>query len=661
MYTPPAPCESIVFDLTHGYAVPLECEELVFFSSEEVLLILTNHAFLTLYANDSLVSGGQDFNLPVNVSPGNIKLGWKKAENIIEQHLNFPHDNAIVTEKQYRSNFVDAAIRDIKVSPSFDVMFKADNTAVDTFSDFTNKPDLRVGEFYVSKMHYSDLSTDIPWGEFFTSDLWVKLPYRFPFPNDLKRKISWDLSTKVNINFSNPYTGFIFQDVHHSVYWGPYWYSLWCEQQYYPPEGCRGIPFKIHESPPFGVCQNIEMYIGPQPNVRCPWMHKHSGVRDRYIVFPTPPPSALTSWMFYMMNTISIKRIPDNTYIDCYSVDIQTDIDSWTWDFSIVLPDQAYLNLVKPQLAGGEVVLMDLEVMVNGWKWICKIESWQESRSFGKRSWTVRGRSSSVELAAPYALPGVFVNTEARQGSQLIDEILQYTGWSVHWGFENNVTTYSEAFNPTTDWLVPANVFTINEKTRIQAIQHVTEAIGAKIITNPYCIGTDKNFIIIPRYRHTPWNWETQTVDHMIHENACWEMGRSYENKPKVNAVIVSGENDGAVISATVNGTAGNKVAPMVTHPLITSQGSGHEKAKSILSYSGMWTQHTLKLFSLDDFLDPQGTFPGLLLPGKLIQITEGMSNWRGQVTSVHIHGESISGNNGIQVTQTIGVEEYHG
>jgi len=620
--------------------------------------------YLVLFGEPSVISGGQHFDLPVGLAPGSKRVGWKKAENILDDSMEFPHANAQILDNGVRKVWSAGEFKDKIIDTPYTSTIKIDNGLTDKFSDFSSHSDIQRNSEFVGIMNFADLKRDFLWGQFsYFADIKPVIPYYHPEWKDVTTHTLWENGVPIERHLTHKFKTGIVTDIHHQTMWGPYWYSLWCESVYYPPDGCQGVPFRLVDDPQWGVCEQLNMYIGPRPNVRCPWIHKHSGVRDQYIKFPTPPPPSFApfAWVYYMMNTISLKRLPDNTYIDCYSVDVQTDMESWVWDFSIVLPDKSYLDLVKPQIVNGNVVLMDVEVMINGWKWVCKIESFQESRSFGNKAWTVRGRSTSVELAAPYSLPGIYTNTEARQGNQLITDVLQYTGWDVHWGFANNASTYSDILNPTTDWLIPANTMSISDKTRIQALQHIIEGIGARIITNPNCINAGKFFTIIPRYNKTPWHWVTDPVDYLLHENACWEMARSYESKPRINSVLVSGENIGAIVNATVNGTAGNLPASMVTHQLITTQAAGAEKAKSILSNSGVWTQHTLKLFSLDDFVDPQGLFPGLILPGKMIQLEEGGVAWKGQVTSVQIHGESVSGNKGVEVTQTLGVEQYHG
>jgi len=93
----------------------------------------------------------------------------------------------------------------------------------------------------------------------------------------------------------------------------------------------------------------------------------------------------------------------------------------------------------------------------------------------GKKSWSVTGRSPSIELAEPYSLISAYSNTEM-QGGQIVDSFLENTGWVAEWSNDN--------FDPFTSWLVPAGVFNVSDTSAIKAIQQVTESVSAFIQTN---------------------------------------------------------------------------------------------------------------------------------------------------------------------------------
>jgi len=141
----------------------------------------------------------------------------------------------------------------------------------------------------------------------------------------------------------------------------------------------------------------------------------------------------------------------------------------------------------------------------------------------------------------------------------------------------------------------------------------------------------------------------------MLNDSVCHEIGRSNKIIKTVNSVIVSGDNQGIIVDAVKDGTAGDMAAPMDINSLITTQDAGRERARHIIGNSGFWINHSMRLFSLM----PPGQAPGLLLPGTFIQMSEtGLTPWIGQTTGVMIIAQW---NNGLNVSQTIEVEQFYG
>lgn len=663
-YTPPDPCGSVEFSLSGTYTVPLPCDVIIFSTGEVTALVISTYTGnISITGSEVIIYGGQESNLPNKTSPG-MRLLWKQTSVKVEPNKNSTWNKASLEDTTNRISWGDQEVADISLDIPVTNTVKEDKSYRNSWSYFPELKDKLTNFNFIGKLLYQDVLTRIKWGIFETlSDHTIDFLQNFLIPYDVTYDILWGGNEYPNRVFKHSFGTGEKVDKHHGVYWGPYWYSLWCQIHYWPPNDGFGIPFRLQEEIIAGWCRDIDLYVGFDTNVRCPFQHKHSGVRDKYIEVPVPPPLqiALSAWFYYMLNTITVKLLPD-TPIDCFSVDIQTDIDSWCWDFSIAIPQKSFLDLVAPSLSGEDIVLKEIEISINHWKWRCMVESWSESISFGQRSWTIRGRSPSIELSSPYCLPSSFTNSSISQGGELVGDILNLTDWEVEWGFTNLASEYSGYLNPVTDWEIPATAFSYAEKTKLQAIQQVLEAIDGRIITKHNC-DSSRRLIVIPRYRWTPWKWTTEevTMDHLIHENACYEIGRSYNSLPRINNVVVSGETFGGIINAVKDGSAGDKAAPMFTNSLMTSVNACGEKAKNILSQSGMWTNHSIRLFSLDNFLAPTGYYPGVILPGKLISLTEGLVNKKGQVVSTSIHGESISGSNGVEVYQTIEVEEFNG
>lgn len=344
------------------------------------------------------------------------------------------------------------------------------------------------------------------------------------------------------------------------------------------------------------------------------------------------------------MNSIMIKRLPLGSpiiYIDWMDLSIRLDINSWVWDFTIILPDSTFLELIKPQ---GEV-FTNIEININGHVWTCMVEGWSKSKVFAANSWEVYGKSPSIVLGEPYSPYGSYTNPSAVQGRSLADDILSGTGYSVNWAA-------TDWLNPATDWLIPAEGFSYADLTTIEALQKLVGSVGAYIQTvlDPV---TSSELNILPRFKKQPWAWATETEDMQLIDSQMWEVQRQYVTKPNINAVVVSGVNNGALVNVKRQGTAGDKPSPMILEDLITSSESGAERGRMILGEAGKWVSHTMRLFSLY----PPAEAPGLVLPSTFVKVTEGGVDWKGQVLGTEIHATVLNGP--IEVEQVLEIEEY--
>ena len=65
------------------------------------------------------------------------------------------------------------------------------------------------------------------------------------------------------------------------------------------------------------------------------------------------------------------------------------------------------------------------------------------------------------------------------------------------------------------NWQLPGGVFSYQDKTPIQAISMIVDAVGAVILSDPF----ENVLNIAPRYKAMPWNWADATTDSQLHES----------------------------------------------------------------------------------------------------------------------------------------------
>jgi hypothetical protein len=150
---------------------------------------------------------------------------------------------------------------------------------------------------------------------------------------------------------------------------------------------------------------------------------------------------------------------------------------------------------------------------------------------------------------------------------------------------------------------------------------------------------------MLPWYPSMPWEWGAVTVDAVL---PTWQQRRTaYQPQPQYSGVYTSGQHQGVTCFVRRAGTDGSEQPQMQTQPLITATEAGLALGKKILADSGRR--------SIESITAPLLENPGLLEPGKLIEVVDPAGNWRGLVVSTRLSAQRPT------VTQQIDVLRYHG
>jgi hypothetical protein len=264
---------------------------------------------------------------------------------------------------------------------------------------------------------------------------------------------------------------------------------------------------------------------------------------------------------------------------------------------------------------------------INGNSWNFIIESYGDDRAFGNRSFSISGRSPSSALAAPYSNPVSYSEDTSSSAAAIAADIL-------------SLTPYTSNFL-LTDWIIPANAYSVQNKTPMQQLLTIANAAGGVVHSS-----MDTDIIsLVPRYTFAPWAWGTETVEAAL---PTWASRRTrYQSLPQYNGVYVSGQNQGVSVQVKRNGTDGSSQPQMVTDALVTATEAGLQLGTKILSDSGIRSIEAIEAPLLDD--------PGLLTPGMFIEVYDPAGNWKGQVIRTRINAQRPT------VTQSLSILRYLG
>lgn len=327
--------------------------------------------------------------------------------------------------------------------------------------------------------------------------------------------------------------------------------------------------------------------------------------------------------VYMQINTQSLVLASTGQPIMASGLSLSIDVDSWVWGWSASVPG-AYLPLLQD--AGGDRI--ELIATLNGTAFRLAVERVARDRRFGNSTLKISGRGRAAWLAAPYADIVTRSNAEAMTAQQLLADALTINGVSIGWTIDWQIT----------DWLVPAGVWS-HTGTAIDAALAIAEAGGAYVQAHR----NSQILSVLPRYPLPPWQWNTLTPDFSLPEDVCVTEGVEWVEKPAYNTVFVSGQADGLVGHVTVQGSAGDKAAPMVTDPLTTHADAARQRGIAVLSDTGVQRSVTLSLPVLPE--------TGIILPGKLVSYSEGGRTHLGLTRSVQVAA------NFPKLRQTIGVE----
>jgi len=334
---------------------------------------------------------------------------------------------------------------------------------------------------------------------------------------------------------------------------------------------------------------------------------------------------------YIVIHDIEVLRLPDNIPIHASKVSISYDADAWAWGWSATLIGKEALDAVLPSALGAPVTL---SVNINGHIWHLVVEEWSESREFGKRGVSVKGRGLSSFLASPYILPASGLTTAVRTLQQLMGDHLPIdSGASLTWTTDM------------ADWLVPAGAWSWSNQAPINAIHAAAQAVGMVVVPGM----ADKVLHIQPRYPVMPWDFATATPGLIVPDTAILSASRRQAVPTQANAVYVHGGEVGGVLAQVKRlYSAGDRAAASESSPLITHADAARHLGSRILA-----AHHQQP--ALRDITLPLGGVFGLGAVGQLMAATIDSVEHRGIINSVSIDASLSDKSVSVRQVLTIG------
>jgi len=310
--------------------------------------------------------------------------------------------------------------------------------------------------------------------------------------------------------------------------------------------------------------------------------------------------------VYVVINSAVFYRARDGREIPVTDLTVDGDCDSWAWQFSATLPRIADASAVD----GEEVV-----IVINGHESRHIVDGWSDNLAWGQQSATLTGRSLSAELSSSLALSRSYTEANQRTMSQLAIQELP-TGWTLEW--------------TAADWLVPAGAWSYSNLAPIDVISQLAEAAGAFILPDL----TRRHLTIVSRYPVKPWGLRENDVQLVIPQSITITRGRQLTRGQNADAVWLSSPAGHLQTLVRKSGTAGSSQLADVSNQLITDTSGAQALGIALLAASMDKSIDTLEL--------PISADTGLILPGRIIQTSDGIGYSRSLRQSARINDRKL-------------------
>ena len=330
--------------------------------------------------------------------------------------------------------------------------------------------------------------------------------------------------------------------------------------------------------------------------------------------------------VYIVINTFALARADTAEPVPAAEFTATLDVDSWTWGWSARLPADQLALVRSPD--PGEYV--ELVATLNGTPIRLAVERLGRDRRFGEAWLRISGRGRAAILGDPHSPVITRANEAQLTARQLLEAALTDNGvpigWTVDW--------------QTPNWSVPAGVWA-HQGTYIDAALRLAEAAGGYVQAHD----TAQTLHILPRYPILPWNWGAATPDIVLPEDVCEIEGIEWLDRPRYNAVWISGAESGRRDRIRRTGSAADRYAPSIVDPLATHEDMTRARGSAILADTGRQAHISVRLPVLPE--------TGIIKPGQLIEYTEGGNTHRGLSRSVSLEHRFP------QLWQTVKIETH--
>ncbi|MBR5940585.1 MAG: hypothetical protein IKZ88_04940 [Neisseriaceae bacterium] len=335
----------------------------------------------------------------------------------------------------------------------------------------------------------------------------------------------------------------------------------------------------------------------------------------------------------YMITNQITAETDDGTPLNLLDASIASDINGFCWQFSATLyPDDFAKLQMDAREHGNECVI---KITINNELWVFMAEDYADNRQFGRKTYTVQGRSLTAKLGADYAKTQNGTINHALYARQIADTVLDLLPFAVgNWQIP--------------DWFVPENAYTITDQTPLSVLGDIANSAGG-------FVESDKALPKLhfkPKWKVPAWQLANERPNLTLPESIIESISGQKQITTLCRGVFVMGDDETGV-GADVFREGSDKLprASVLGHSLYTDMPVCRAAGIAALSDTGTHKIESVKL--------PFATQYGVTLPelGSIVQVNESTGYWRGVVQGVRL---DLTPEKGVKrVDLTLSIDRY--
>ncbi|WP_165006250.1 hypothetical protein [Neisseria yangbaofengii] len=334
---------------------------------------------------------------------------------------------------------------------------------------------------------------------------------------------------------------------------------------------------------------------------------------------------------YIMQNTIS--AAVDGQPLNLLSASFTSDTGGYCWQGIVTLPPDDFVRLNIDGRAKGSPALISCRI--NGDNFVFMAEDYSDNRQFGQKSYTVTGRSQTALLGDDYAAKGDGTYRNPIYAAQIANEQLKFGSVKLDgWGIA--------------DWLIPADVYSVTDKTPMAVLQELAAAAGG-------FVESDRAEAVVrfkPKWPKAAWEIDSAVPDVSVPSSVIIKISGRRSVSEKANGVFVWANHDKGVGGDIYrSGSDREPRASALSGALYTDQAVLTAAGIAALSATGIHKKETVTLPVSDKYAIP------LAALGQIWQIQEPSGMWQGVVTGVTLD-VSITDDAPV-VTQALSIDRY--